>query len=55
MGHASTIVTQHSFPPYGEVDTAVAGRAQEEGEGTDERRNQRAWEEDKKRKQILYK
>ena len=24
------------FPTYGEVDSAVAGRAQEEGEGRDE-------------------
>ena len=43
MGHASTDVTQH----YGEVDAAVTFGAQEEGEGRDERKKQRAWEEAK--------
>ena len=47
MGRTSTDVTQHQFPPYGEVDTAVTDRAQEEGEGRDERRKQRACEEKK--------
>ena len=50
MGHASTDVTQHQFLPYEEVDAAVTFGAQEEGEGKDERRKQRAWEEKMKRK-----
>ena len=38
MGHVSTDVTNHYFPPYGDVDAAVAVKAQEEGEGRDEKR-----------------
>ena len=45
MGHTSTDVTQYQFPEYGEVEAAVAVRAHEKGEGRDERKKQRAWEE----------
>ena len=45
MGPSSTNVRQHQFPPYGKVDAAVTIEALEEGDGRDERRKQRAWEE----------
>ena len=46
MGQANTVM-QHQLPWHREVDPAVEVRAQEHGEGRDERRKQRAWDEKK--------
>ena len=53
MGHASTDVMQHQFPPYREVDTAAAVTAQEEGEGRDKRRKKRVRDEKKEFENIF--